>query len=104
DCSADVCSSDLLIETTLRQLILGMDAHDVTGAWEKIYRFQLASHGMGAGTCLAMSGIDMALWDIRGKALGVPLYKLLGGSRKAVPAYAGGVSLGYQPPQALIEE
>jgi L-alanine-DL-glutamate epimerase-like enolase superfamily enzyme len=93
-----------LIETTLRQLILGMDAHDVSGVWEKIYRFQLASHGMGAGTCLAMSGIDMALWDIRGKTLGVPLYKLLGGSRKAVPAYAGGVSLGYQAPQALIEE
>ena len=39
-----------LIETTLRQLILGMDAHDVTGVWDKIYRFQLASHGMGAGT------------------------------------------------------
>jgi D-galactarolactone cycloisomerase len=46
----------------------------------------------------------MALWDIRGKALGLPLYRLLGGSRKPIPAYAGGVSLGYQPPQALIEE
>jgi L-alanine-DL-glutamate epimerase-like enolase superfamily enzyme len=69
-----------------------------------MYRFQLASHGMGAGACLAMSGIDMALWDVRGKALGLPLYKLLGGSRKAIPAYAGGVSLGYQDPKALIEE
>jgi len=69
-----------------------------------MYQFQLASHGMGAGACLAMSGIDMALWDIKGKALGLPLYKLLGGSRKAVPAYAGGVSLGYQAPQTLINE
>jgi len=93
-----------LVNTTLRQLVLGMNAADVVGVWKKIYDKQLASHGMGAGTCLAMSGIDMALWDIRGKALGVPLYKLLGGSRKAVPAYAGGVSLGYQPPQALLEE
>jgi L-alanine-DL-glutamate epimerase-like enolase superfamily enzyme len=59
---------------------------------------------MGAGACLAMSGIDMALWDIRGKAAGLPLYKLLGGSRKAIPAYAGGVSLGYQAPGTLIEE
>jgi D-galactarolactone cycloisomerase len=93
-----------LIETTLKQLVLGMDADDVTGVWEKMYRFQLASHGMGAGACLAMSGIDMALWDIRGKAHGLPLYRLLGGRRKAIPAYAGGVSLGYQPPPELIAE
>jgi D-galactarolactone cycloisomerase len=59
---------------------------------------------MGAGTCLAMSGIDMALWGIRGKAAGMPLYRLLGGARRPVPAYAGGVSLGYQPPSQLIEE
>jgi L-alanine-DL-glutamate epimerase-like enolase superfamily enzyme len=93
-----------LVETTLRQLVLGMDAADVVGIWAKIYRYQLGSHGMGAGTCLAMSGIDMALWDIRGKAVGWPLWKLLGGSRKPVPAYAGGVSLGYQDPRTLVEE
>jgi L-alanine-DL-glutamate epimerase-like enolase superfamily enzyme len=69
-----------------------------------MYRFQLASHGMGAGACLAISGIDMALWDIRGKAAGQPLYRLLGGARKPIPAYAGGVSLGYQPPETLVEE
>src|SRR5262245_54390044 len=93
-----------LIETTLKQLVLGQDAHDVVGVWDRMYRFQLASHGMGAGACLAISGIDMAIWDIRGKALGLPLYKLLGGARRAIPAYAGGVSLGYQAPQTLIEE
>jgi L-alanine-DL-glutamate epimerase-like enolase superfamily enzyme len=93
-----------LIETTLRQLILGLDAEDISAVWEKMYRFQLASHGMGAGACLAISGIDMALWDIRGKAAGQPLYRLLGGARKPIPAYAGGVSLGYQPPETLIEE
>jgi L-alanine-DL-glutamate epimerase-like enolase superfamily enzyme len=93
-----------LIETTLRQLVLGMDAADVVGVWKRIYDRQLASHGMGAGACLAMSGIDMALWDIRGKAAGMPLYRLLGGSSRPVPAYAGGVSLGYQPPEKLVEE
>ncbi|HXU41366.1 MAG TPA: mandelate racemase/muconate lactonizing enzyme family protein [Burkholderiales bacterium] len=93
-----------LIETTLQQLIRGMEVHNVVGVWEKMYRYQLASHGMGAGACLAISGIDMALWDIRGKALGLPLYRLLGGTRRAIPAYAGGVSLGYQPPAQLIEE
>jgi D-galactarolactone cycloisomerase len=93
-----------LIDTTLKFLIRGMDADDVNGVWQKMYRFQLASHGMGAGACLAMSGIDMAIWDLRGKAYGLPLYRLLGGSKKGVPAYAGGVSLGYQDPKHLLEE
>src|SRR5216110_1130395 len=74
-----------LIDTTLRILILGLDANEVVSVWDKMYRFQLASHGMGAGACLAMSGIDMALWDLRGKAHGLPLYRLLGGRRKAIP-------------------
>lgn len=93
-----------LIETTLRQLILGMDAFDTTGINARIYKYQLASHGMGAGCAMAMSGIDMALWDAKGKALNLPLYKLLGGAARPVPAYAGGVALGYQPPAQLIDE
>lgn len=93
-----------LIETTLRSLILGMDAFDTTGINARIYQYQLASHGMGAACAMAMSGIDMALWDAKGKALNLPLYKLLGGARRPVAAYAGGVALGYQAPAALIDE
>jgi L-alanine-DL-glutamate epimerase-like enolase superfamily enzyme len=93
-----------LINTTLKQLALGMDATDVNGVWARIYKFQLGSHGMGAACAMAMSGIDMALWDIRGKAVGWPLYKLLGGSSHKIPAYAGGIALGIQPPESLVEE
>lgn len=93
-----------LTNTTLRSLVVGMDATDVVGVWEKIYQRQLASHGMGAATAIAMSGIDMALWDVRGKASGWPIYKLLGGRAKQIPAYAGGISLGYQMPDALASE
>jgi D-galactarolactone cycloisomerase len=93
-----------LINTTLRQLVLGMDAADVVGVWNRIYTRQLTSHGMGQACALAMSGLDQALWDIRGKATGWPLYKLLGGSSKPVPAYAGGISLGFQLPAELVEE
>src|ERR1700754_2075305 len=93
-----------LVNTTMRQLVIDQDANDITGIWKKVYDKQLASHGMGAGACLALSGIDMALWDIRGKALKLPLYKLLGGRSKPIPAYAGGVSLGYQEPKSLAEE
>jgi len=93
-----------LIETTLKQLVLGMDAADAVGVWARIYKFQLGSHGMGAGCAMAMSGLDMALWDIRAKAAGWPLHRLLGGAAKPVPAYAGGVALGYQPPDELVAE
>jgi len=93
-----------LINNTLKQLVLGQDAHDVVGIWAKVYEKQLGSHGMGAGAAIGLSGIDMAIWDIRGKALGVPLYKLLGGRSKPIPAYAGGVSLGYQEPGSLVAE
>ena len=93
-----------LIDTTLKMLVLGESAADVQGVWKKIYGKQLASHGLGAGTAMAMSGIDMALWDIRGKATGWPLYKLLGGAAKPVAAYAGGISLGFQPPAELVDE
>lgn len=93
-----------LLESTLSQLVIGMDATDVTGVWARIYKFQLGSHGMGAACAMAMSGLDMALWDIRGKAVSWPLYRLLGGASRAIPAYAGGVALGHQPPQELVEE
>ncbi|QHJ01060.1 mandelate racemase/muconate lactonizing enzyme family protein [Xylophilus rhododendri] len=93
-----------LINTTLRQLVVGFDASDVVGVWSRIYQRQLASHGMGTACALAMSGIDQALWDIRGKAVGWPLWRLLGGSRRPVKAYAGGISLGFQPPAELVDE
>jgi L-alanine-DL-glutamate epimerase-like enolase superfamily enzyme len=85
-------------------MLLGMEATDCNGAWNRVYKMQIASHGLGAGAALALSGIDMALWDIRGKLANMPLYKLLGGSRRRVKAYAGGIALGYQPAQSLAEE
>ena len=93
-----------LLETTLKRLVLGMDAGDTVGVWARIYRAQLASHGMGAACAMAMSGLDMALWDIRAKAAGWPLCRLLGGGARPIPAYAGGVALGYQPPDELVAE
>jgi L-alanine-DL-glutamate epimerase-like enolase superfamily enzyme len=59
---------------------------------------------MGAAAALAHSGLDMALWDIRCQATQWPLYQLLGGCARPVKAYAGGISLGWQDPQALVEE
>ena len=93
-----------LIDTTLRELVLGLDAHDVAGVWARVYKMQLASHGMGAAAAMALSGLDMALWDLRCQATGWPLYRLLGGSAKPIKAYAGGIALGWQEPELLAEE
>ncbi|WP_145145730.1 mandelate racemase/muconate lactonizing enzyme family protein [Roseomonas gilardii] len=93
-----------LINTTLRELVVGMDPADAVGIWAKVYKLQLGSHGMGAAAAIGLSGIDTALWDIRGKACGWPLYKLLGGASRPLVAYAGGIALGYQEPAKLVEE
>ena len=92
------------INHALRPLVLGRDATDVQGVWQRIYQAQLAAMGTGAACAMAMSGIDMALWDIRARAVGWPLYRLLGGASRPLPAYAGGVALGWQDPQALADE
>ncbi len=93
-----------LVDTTMRELVLGMDAADVNGVWARVYKMQLASHGMGAAAALALSGLDIALWDLRSQDTGWPLYRLLGGSAKPIKAYAGGIALGWQEPELLAEE
>ena len=92
------------INTALRDIVLGQDAWNTTGIWQRVYTRQLQGMGLGAACVLAMSGLDMALWDIRGKAAGLPLYRLLGGECRPLPAYAGGVALGWQAPDALADE
>ena len=64
--------------TGLREAIIGEDPMETEYLWYKMYRANIYSGRRGIGIH-AMSGIDMALWDIKGKALGLPIWKLLGG-------------------------
>ena len=93
-----------LIDTTLGELVIGMDALDVVGVWQRVYQMQLSSHGMGAAAAMALSGLDIALWDLRGRVSGWPIHRLLGGAPRPVKAYAGGISLGFQEPSSLAQE
>ncbi len=72
--------------------LVGKDPRRVTHHWQAIYRH--AFYRGGPILTSALSGVDMALWDIKGKALGVPVYELLGGptrTRVRVYAHAGSV-------------
>ena len=72
----------------LRQVLLGRDPFDIEQLWRDMYRATIY-YGREAVVIHAMSGVDMALWDILGKATCKPVHKLLGGSyRSKACAYA----------------
>jgi L-alanine-DL-glutamate epimerase-like enolase superfamily enzyme len=73
----------------LGALLIGEDPLRVEAIAAKA-RAAAGSAGPGGIFTLALSALDTALWDIRGKALGLPLWKLLGGARERVPCYASG--------------
>lgn len=73
------------IEETMRHVI-GRDPNDIEDIWQCLYRYFFRG-GPVHMTCV--SGIEMALWDIKGKALGVPVYQLLGGrARDRIRVYS----------------
>ena len=76
------------VTSGLRQIVVGEDPFETEKIWEKMYRQNIYAGRRGIAIH-AMGGIDMALWDIKGKALGMPVWKLLGGGfLKRVRAYA----------------
>ena len=98
------------IQSELRPIIVGRDPRDITALWEAMYNGSRAHYvaregrtfpivGRRGVTVSAISGIDIALWDLLGKSLGQPVWRLLGGRfRDKVPAYASG---GWAPVGAI---
>lgn len=91
-----------IINQEFAPLLVGRDARSINQAWESLYNGSRAGHAAARGHVFpaigrrgihisAISGIDIALWDLLGKALGVPVHQLLGGKRcSSLPAYASG--------------
>ncbi len=77
------------INDLLRPLVVGEDPFDTERLWDKMYRATLTVGRKGA-VIRALSTIDIALWDIKGRALNTPLYRLLGAYTDRVPVYASG--------------
>jgi len=81
-----------IIEGLLADLVVGADPFDVEVLWERMYA-SMRLRGHSSGFLLeAISGVDIALWDLIGKATGQPIHKLLGGAyRERIKVYASGV-------------
>lgn len=82
-----------IVEKTIGPMIVGMDPLDCEVIWHKVYNL-LRDHGQKGMPMQALSGVDMALWDIAGKFYGQPVYKLLGGAfRERIEVYGYGMML-----------
>ena len=90
------------IDTYLTPLVIGEDPFDYSYIWEKMYRRTHAWGRRGLGM-VAISAIDIALWDIMGKITNKPVFKLLGGrTKEKIPVYAS--KLYSQPIKDLQKE
>ena len=80
----------------LKPALIGENPHAVERIWDKMYRH--AIHGRKGETMMAISAIDLALWDLKGKLLGAPVYQLLGGpTRDNIRAYASMLGYSIEP-------
>lgn len=92
---------ECLIQYSLAPLVIGEDPADIDHLWHKMFSGTIQ---LGSAAVAAISGIDIALWDILGRVSGQPIYRLLGASGNPLPAYVGCHTLGIQPEESLIAE
>jgi L-alanine-DL-glutamate epimerase-like enolase superfamily enzyme len=85
-----------LIHTRLRPFLVGRDARPMAKLWDQMARSD--RHARSGHYMLAISAVDCALWDLKGKALGEPVYRLLGGpTRDELPVYASMLGHSLEP-------
>ena len=88
-----------IIDTSLRPLLIGRDPLAIERLWDVMYRASI--HGRKGETMMAISVVDCGLWDLKGKALGQPVFRLLGGpTRTSFPAYASALGFSIEPEDA----
>jgi L-alanine-DL-glutamate epimerase-like enolase superfamily enzyme len=83
---------DSVLRREMGDLLQGQEADLTEAVWQRLW-WGLHYGGRGGPTMLAISAVDMALWDLKSKRAGLPLWRLLGGFDPRVPCYAGGIDL-----------
>lgn len=84
-----------MIKELAERFVVGKDIGGILSIWNDFYYDTFWGKGAGAIFYAAVSALEQALWDIKGQALGVPVYELLGGKqREVIPIYANGWSEG----------
>ncbi|PWW00618.1 L-alanine-DL-glutamate epimerase-like enolase superfamily enzyme [Hoeflea marina] len=81
-----------LLTAYVNPLLVGEDCRNTERLWEAMWQ-DLHFAGPGGLTTLAIATVDIALWDLKAKAAGMPLWRLLGGARDRVDVYASAVNL-----------
>ena len=88
-----------LIAKQLAPAVIGHDPLAVERIWDRLYRLMI--HGRKGTAMMALSALDCALWDLKGKWANAPVYRLLGGpTRASVPAYASALGYAVEPTRA----
>ena len=85
------------VEKVIAPLIIGMDPRDREVIWNLVYN-DVRDHGQKGIPIQSLSGVDIALWDIAGKSVDMPLYQMIGGAfRDQIPVYGYGMMLQQVP-------
>lgn len=83
-----------MVEHDLAPFLIGQDASDVDDLYDRM-QWHIHYVGRGGIASFAISAVDIALWDIRGKARGEPLWRMAGGAGRNCKAYRGGIDLNF---------
>ena len=91
DCYGPAAVNRSIIDSVFKAALIGRDPFDVEVLWEELYN-KIKDYGLSGFSISSISGIDIALWDIIGKAVNQPIHKLIGGAfRTQLQAYATGL-------------
>jgi L-alanine-DL-glutamate epimerase-like enolase superfamily enzyme len=91
-----------VVENVFKELLIGKDPFNIEQLWNDMF-WAVRGYGRKGVAFYSISAVDIALWDLKAKALGLPLYKLLGPYAESVPIYGSGGWTNYTESELVAE-